>query len=43
MVDFPWKPRTKRGVLATMNAVFDPLEFATPVMLEAQIAVPKFV
>ena len=36
-VVLPWKPRTKRGVLATMNSVFDPLGFVTPVILEAKL------
>ena len=37
VVDVPWKPRTKRGMLATMNAVFDPLGFITPIVLEAKL------
>ena len=37
MVDLPWKPRTKRGMLATMNAVFDPLGFIIPIVLEAKL------
>ena len=35
-VELPWKRHNKRGVLATMNSLFDPLGFLTPVMVEAK-------
>ena len=37
VIDLPWKPLTKRGMLATINAVFDPLRFITPTVLEAKL------
>ena len=37
VVDLSWKPHTNRGMLATMNAIFDPLEFITPIVLEAKL------
>ena len=33
----PWRPRTKRGMLATMNLMFGPLGFVTPVIVEAKL------
>ena len=33
----PWRPRTKRGMLATMNLMFDPFGFVTPVIVEAKL------
>ena len=37
VVNLPQKPRTKRGMLATMNAVFDPLGRITPIVLKAKL------
>ncbi|XP_033109658.1 uncharacterized protein LOC117110921 [Anneissia japonica] len=31
------KPYTKRGVLATINGVFDPLGFVAPIMIQARV------
>ena len=40
-ISLPWKPRTKRGMLSTMNSVFDPLGFVSPVILEARLLYRK--
>ena len=40
-INLPWKPRTKRGILSTMNSVFDPLGFVCPVILEARLLYRK--
>ena len=32
----PLKPRTRRGLLSTMNSLFDPLGFVAPVIIEAR-------
>ena len=36
-ITLPWKPRTKRGVLGTMNSLFDPSGFVSPVIVEAKL------
>ena len=35
-VVLPMKPRTRRGLLSTVNSLFDPLGLVTPVLLEAR-------
>ena len=36
-VALPVKPRTRRGMLSTVNSLFDPLGFLAPVVLEARL------
>ena len=36
-IELLWKRPNKRGVLATMNSLFDPLGFLTPVIVEAKL------
>ncbi|XP_078486498.1 uncharacterized protein LOC144744976 [Ciona intestinalis] len=36
-IALPMKPRTRRGLLSTVNSLFDPLGFVTPVVLEARL------
>ncbi|XP_078495525.1 uncharacterized protein LOC144750934 [Ciona intestinalis] len=36
-VALPMKPRTRRGMLSTMNSLFDPLGFVAPIVLEARL------
>ena len=36
-VCLPWTPRTKRGLLSTMNSLFDPLGFISPVIIEVKL------
>nr|CAB3263156.1 uncharacterized protein LOC104265735 [Phallusia mammillata] len=36
-VSLPVKPRTRRGLLSTMNSLFDPLGFVVPVVVEARL------
>ena len=37
----PMKPRTRRGMLSTMNSLFDPLGFVNPIILEARMIYRK--
>ena len=39
----PTKPFTKRGVLATINSIFDPLGFASPIVLSGRLLQRKLV
>ena len=36
-VSLPEKPFTRRGVLSTINCVYNPLGFVAPVLLEAKL------
>ena len=36
-ISIPIKPQTRRGILSTMNSLFDPLGFVNPVVLEARM------
>ena len=36
-VCLPWTPRTKRGLSSTMNSLFDPLGFISPVIIEVKL------
>ena len=42
-VTLPDKPFTRRGVLSTVNSVYDPLGLAVPVLLEGRLLLQKLV
>ena len=42
-VTLPDKPFTRRGVLSTVNSIYDPLGLAVPVLLEGRLLLHKLV
>ena len=42
-VSLPEKPFTRRGVLSTMNSVYDPLAFAIPVILKGKLLLQRLI
>ena len=42
-VTLPEKPFTRRGVLSTVNSIYDPLGLAVPVLLEGRLLLQKLV
>ena len=39
----PGKPFTRRGVLSTINSIYDPLGLAVPVLLEGRLLLQKLI
>ena len=39
----PDKPFTRRGVLSTVNSIYDPLGLAVPVLLEGRLLLQKLI
>ena len=39
----PDKPFTRRGVLSTINSIYDPLGLAVPVLLEGRLLLQKLI
>lgn len=39
----PEKPFTRRGVLSTVNSIYDPLGLAVPVLLEGRLLLQKLI
>ena len=42
-VTLPDKPFTRRGVLSTVNSIYDPLGLAVPVLLEGRLLLQKLI